>query len=566
MFAPLPKISELFFKNTRWLEKKQNSILSAALIITVANVASSLSGLIRERLLISTYFGSEASQKAYEAFQLAFQVPDTLFQLIILGALSAAFIPIFTKYKKKSEQEAFKVSSSVMNILLLIFLVISVVVFIFADPITAQRTGGEFTQRQIQIAANLTRLMLVAQFFFAVSNFMTGILQSYQRFIIPALSPIFYNLGILLGVFTLSSRFGIYAAGIGVIMGAFLHMIIQIPYVLRLGYRYKLVFNFTHHGVKELFNLIPLRVLTLGLSEVQNLALGFFATSIGNLSFVVIKLALRLVAIPIRLFGVPISQASLPFLSQESTDRQLEKFKSLVVQSINQIAFLAFPASVLLLILRLPIVRLVFGTHNFPWQKTLMTGRAVAIIALSIGAQAMVQLLIRAFHALKDTLTPFFVIAGVVATYLGLCWWFVFQLDIGVLGLAWASAVVALIELVLFLGLLEHKVGGIFWDKEFILSQVKMLISSFLMAVFLYLPYRILDELVFNTTRTVELVALTVTTSTIGILVYLYFSMLFDVKEIKYLVRMVNKFGSWQQPLAKSEEVLIEGGAERDDI
>jgi putative peptidoglycan lipid II flippase len=566
MIDKLPKISKLFFNNTKWLEKKQNSILSAAVIITLANIASSISGLIRERLLISSYFNTEASQKAYEAFQVAFQVPDMLFQHIILGALSAAFIPIFTKYKKKSKKEAYKVSNSVMNILLLLFLIVSIVVFIFAEGITAYRTGGAFTQRQIDIAANLTRIMLFAQFFFAISNFMTGILQSYQRFIVPALAPVFYNFGILLGVFLFSSQFGIYAAGLGVIIGAFLHMFIQIPYVSRLGYQFSFSIKFKHPGVKELFRLIPLRVLTLSLTELQNLALGFFATSIGNLSFVVIKLALRLMAIPIRLFGVPISQASLPFLSQESTDKKLKRFKKLVLQSINQISFLAFPASVLLLILRIPIVRLVFGTHNFPWRKTVMTGRVVAIIALSVGAQAMVQLLIRAFHALKDTLTPFLIIAATVFSYLAFSWFFVFRLDSDVLGIAWSTTLVAFLELALFLFFLERKVSGLFLRKSFILKQIKIITSSFLMAVFLYLPFRIFDELIFDTTKTVELIALTVTTSTIGLLVYVYFSALFDVEELGYFIKMINRFGSWKKPLAETEEVVIDSGSDRDDI
>ena len=562
----LPKISEIFFKNTRWLERKQNSILSAAVIITLANIASSVSGLIRERLLISSYFGTQQSQKAYEAFQVAFQVPDMLFQLIILGALSAAFIPVFTKYRKKNEQEAFKVSSSVMNVLLLIFVLVSAVVFIFSNQITAYRTGGAFTARQIEIASTLTRTMLLAQFFFAVSNFMTGILQSYRRFIIPALAPIFYNLGILLGVFLFSNQLGIYAAGLGVIIGAFLHMGIQVPYVSRLGYRFKFEIDLAHPGVKELFSLIPPRVLTLSLTELQNLALGFFATSIGNLSFVVIKLALKLMAIPIRLFGVPISQASLPFLSQESSEASLQKFKKLVVQSLNQISFLAFPAAVLLLILRIPIVRLVYGTHNFPWRKTIMTGRAVAIIALSVGAQAMVQLLIRAFHALKDTLTPFLIIASTVIVYLGSSWLFVFRLNSDVTGLAWATTIVALIELGFFLFFLEKKVNNLILNKNFLLPQLKILVSSFLMAVFLYLPFRIFDELIFDTSRTVELIALTVTTSTIGILVYIYLSFLLDIKEVRHLIRLVNRFGRWQEPLAESEEVLIDGNPEGDEV
>lgn len=563
IFNKLPRI---LFKNTKWLEKKQNTILSAAIIITAANLTSSLSGLVRERLLISSYFNTEAGQMAYEALQVAFQVPDMLFQLIILGALSAAFIPVFSKYRKKDELEAYKITSSVMNILLLFFVLVSAVVFIFSNQITAFRTGGEFSAQQILIAANLTRIMLLAQLFFAVSNFMTGILQSYQRFIVPAIAPIFYNIGIVAGVFLFGNHLGIYAAGVGVLIGAFSHMLIQLPFASRLGYRYQPIILFKHPGVKEIFKMIPPRVMTVGVSEVQNLVLGFFATSIGNLSFVVIRLALKLMAIPIRLFGVPISQASLPFLSQESDDNKCDQFKNLVTQSLNQIAFLSMPAAALLLILRIPIVRLVFGAQNFPWRTTVLTSKVLAIIALSIGFQAMTQLLMRAFYALKDTMTPLYIIIGSALLYFLVGWLFVFKLNIGVTGIAWAILVAAVFESIVFMLMLEKRIKNIFSNKNFLVAQLKMIFCSFLMAVFLYLPYKIFDELVFDTTRTVEVIGLTVTTSTIGILVYLYFSLLFEVKELENFIRIFSTFGKWRKPLEKSEEVLIDLGSDGDDI
>lgn len=559
------KLSRLFGSNTKWLESKQNSILSAAFIITIANVISSISGLIRERFLISSFFHTESSQLSYEAFQVAFQIPDMLFQLIVLGALSAAFIPIFTVMKKKNSQEALTMSAVVMNLLLLVFFVVGLVVFIYAEPITSWRTGSQFTAEQVLIAVNLTRLMLFAQLFFAISNFLTGILQSYQRFIIPAIAPIFYNLGILLGVYLFSDRFGIYSAGIGVIIGAFSHMILQLPLAFKLGFRFKFLFSINYPGVKKLFKLMPPRLLTIGVTELQNLSLGFFATSLGNLSFVIVRLALRLMTIPIRLFGVPISQASLPFLSKESGDHDHRRFSQLVLQSLHQIAFFAMPASILLLILRVPIVRLIFGAQNFPWKTTVITGKVVAIIAVSIAAQAMVQLLIRAFHALKDTKTPLLITIATVVVYLVISASLVFATNFGIYGLAIATSVSAFVELLLFIFFLHKKIGH-FTTKYFWLPQVKMIVSSFLMAVFLYLPFRILDELVFDTSRTLELLLLTTVTGTIGMLVYVYFSALFEVRELKYFTGIFEKFGKWRQPLRDTGEVFMETSVEGDEV
>lgn len=558
-------LSKIFSTNSKWLERKQNSILSAALIITVANVLSSLSGLFRERVLIHFFFSTVETQQAYEAFQVAFQIPDMIFQLVVLGALAASFIPLFTELKKKDQKKAFEFTSIVMNWILLAFTAFSFLAFVFARQITAARTGAEFTPEQLDIAVRLTRMMLFAQFFFAISNFMTGILQAYQRFIVPALAPLFYNLGIILGTVILAKQFGIYAAGFGVLIGAAIHMLIQAPFSWRLGFRWKPIFNLKFEGVKDLFRLMPPRLLSVGVVELQNLAMGFFATSIGGLSFAITKLASRLMTLPIRFFGVPISQASLPFLSEESGEDSRKKFKQLLIQSLNQIAFFSMPASVLLLILRIPAVRLVFGTYNFPWKTTILTGKVVAILAISVTAQAMVQLMIRAFHALKDTKTPFLVTIFTVLSYLLISYYSVFHSDWGVLGLALATSVAAFVELFLFLILLQKKLK-VFTFREFVVPQLKMLLSSFFMTVFLYLPFKILDEVVFDTSRTIDLIALTITTATIALLVYIYFSVLFDVKELRYFQTIISKFGKWKETLKESEEVLLDSSIENDEL
>ncbi len=558
-------LAQIFNVNGRWLERKQNSILSAALVITLANIFSSIFGLWRERVLINQFFSTNASQQAYEAFQVAFQIPDMIFQLIVMGALAASFIPLFTELKKKNEEQAFHFTSIVMNWVMLVFLLFSVLAFVFAEPITGLRTGVEFTPDQIAIAVKLTRLMLFAQLFFAISNFFTGILQAYQKFIIPALAPIFYNLGIMLGAVLLSRSFGIYAAGLGVLIGAFLHMAIQLPLAWKMGFRFKFDFNLKFPSVRKLFSLMPPRLLTVGVTEFQNLAMGFFATTIGDLSFVIVKLASRLMTLPIRFFGVPISQASLSFLSEESALQNREKFNRLLLQSLNQIAFFAMPASVLLLILRVPIIRLVFGTYNFPWKTTVLTGKVVAVIAISITAQAMVQLLVRAFHALKDTKTPFAITLTTVLLYLLTSYLAVYTFSFGVIGLGLAISLAAFIELLLFILFLNKKLKC-FSSREFWLPQVKMLSASFLMAVFLYLPFKILDEVVFDTSRTVDLIALTISTASMASLVYIYFSVLFDVKELVYFRNILQKFGKWREVIEDSSEVLLDNSIENKEL
>ncbi|MCL2110600.1 polysaccharide biosynthesis C-terminal domain-containing protein [Microgenomates group bacterium] len=523
-----------------WLEQKQTTVLSAALVITIANVCASFSGLLRNRLLTSRFFDTVLSREQYEAFLVAFQLPDLVYQLIILGALSAAFIPLFTQLRKqKSEEEAFKFTNIVMNILLLGFLVIAVVVFIFARPLTEWRTGVNFTSAQVDIVVNMTRAMLIAQLFFAISNFFTGMLQSSQKFIMPALAPIIYNLGIVVGTYALYPALGIYAAGVGVLIGAFLHMAIQYPSVKKIQWRYRWQWNINFPKVKTLFKLMPARLMTIGVSELQVLSLGFFATQIGNLSFVIINYASSIITLPTRFFGVPIAQATLPFLSSKTSEADRETYRMMIVQSLNQVSFMAVPASVLILILRIPIVRLIYGARNFPWDTTISMGRVVAILALIIGMRSVTPLLTRAFHALNNTAKPFWISLASTAVFVVGCMAVTFSESPNRLyGLAIVMAVVAALECILHIVML-HRFAGRILRKGLVYPQLKILGAGVLMAIALYIPFKLLDDVVFDTTRVLPLLGLTVVTSAVGFAVYVGFCAMLRLRELTLLTKAV---------------------------
>jgi putative peptidoglycan lipid II flippase len=554
------KLPKFFSSYGEWLEREQSSILSAATIIGVSNMLAGLTALLKYRVVLGLFGGAELS-----AATLAAQVPDMIYKLIVFGAMSAAFIPVFTHYKKQGDEEAFRMTSALMNIVLCIFLIFAGIVVVFASPLAHLQAGSAFTPEQIVIATNLTKIMLAAQFFLAISSFLGGILQSYKRFILPSLASIIYNVGIMIGSWFFAPTFGIYAIGIGYVLGAFLHMAIQLPSVWRIGFRYRFLFQPRHAGVRRVAKLTPARIFTLGISEVQDLFLGKFVTSISTTSLLILNLAVSLMTQPIRLIGTPIGQAALPFLSDESDQKDLIHFRDLVLKLIHQISFFVFPASVLLLILRVPIVRIVFGVQELPWSTTLITARVVAIISVSIAAQAIVQLLIRAFYALKNTRTPLYISIVTAALTVAGTWFFVFVMKMAMTGVAIAISTAAIVEMLLFLYFLDRRVKG-FARMAFWVPQFKMITASFLMVVFLYLPFRILDELVFNTSKTVELILLTIVTSTIGMVVYIYFAALFDVRELYIVRNILNKFSGWKKILGESDEVIVETSVQSDEV
>lgn len=533
------------------LSRGQTSILSAALVIMVAYGISGLLGLARDRLLAKYFFsGQEAQLDAYFA---AFVLPDTIFQLLILGALSAAFIPVFTEYLHRRSDEAWLVASASMTELLTLFVGLSATLFIFAAS-ASRLIAPDFPLPLIQVMTNLIRIMLAAQFFFALSSFMTGVLQSHHRFMLPAIAPVFYNLGIIAGIVFLSPIAGIYGPAIGVVIGALLHFLVQLPLAIKLGFRFRFSYAVSHPGVMRIRRLMPARAATLAIGQLERIIAVRISSALAAGTLAIFNFARQLYLYPIILFGTTMGQASFPSLSH-AREEGGERFTNTIITTLLQVLFFAFPAAVLLLVLRIPAVRLIFGARQFPWEATLLTGKAVALFALSVPSQSINQLLTRAFYACQNTKTPLavalastlFIVFAAPMLATGLGW--------GVLGVVAAIVVADVLNSLILLfflnrlyarGAIRRMAGGV----------AAMLLATSVMGVSLWVPLRLLDKFVFDTTRTLPLIGLTAIVSGIGIIIYLLLSKLLAVAQLQLVIRLFHRIGNWREVLAESEEAL----------
>jgi putative peptidoglycan lipid II flippase len=547
---------ELIKNGTGLFFRRQTTIMSAALIIMITYAASHLVGLLKTRLLISVFFGDKAS--LLDVYYAAFVIPDTLFQLLVIGSLSAAFIPVFTKLMATKEEDVWQVAGISLNLTLLAFSFLSILIFIFAEPLSGLIAPG-FNPEQIKTMSSLLRVMLVAQIFFCISGFLTGIIQSHQRFIIPALAPIVYNLGIILGTIVLSPFFGIFGPAIGVVIGAVLHMLIQLPLAVKLGFRLTKSLDIRNRGVRQIIQLVPLRAIALGIDQIEQFIAVILSSLLMSGSLTLFNVARLLYALPTSLFGVTIGQAALPTLAKLSAETDRKTFRQTIMDSLLQIIFLSLPLSLLFIVLRIPIVRLVFGAKSFPWAATLLTGKLLAILCLSSAFAASSQLLIRGFYALHDTKTPLFIgLFGAVFDVF-LCVVLVNVMQRGVTGLAWAISLTSILESILLLIFLLHRSGADKWFfVKFSTSFLKMLVTGIVTGVSLWIPMRILDKFVFDTTRTVPLAALTLISSLIGFSAYLLFSYLFRVEQLHFLFLLIKRMGDIRYLiLPKTKEALI---------
>lgn len=533
------------------LATRQTSILSGATIIMATVILSKILGLVRDRLLTHIF-----PPETISIFFVAFGLPDIIFNLLIFGALSVAFIPVFTEYvEDKGRDQAFKLAGSILNLALLVLSLAIVFIFIFIEPLTALIAPGFSIEQRMQ-TMELTRIILIGQLFLVIGSLFSGVLQSFQRFIIPALAGVFYNIGIILGIVFLAPSLGIKGAAIGVVIGAVLHFIVQLPMVISVGFRFKSLLTLFHPGVKEIAGLMSIRSLGLAAELINERVAVALASLISVQSVTFLTLSQHLQLVPISLFGATIAQAALPVLSSERARGRMEEFKVTLLTTLHQILFLALPATAILIVLRIPSVRLVFGASQFDWQATVLTGQALAYMAIGLSAQAITLLLVRAFYALKDTKTPVIVSFVTVTTNIILSFYFIRVLHFEVWGLGLAFSISAIVSATMLFFALHFKVGK--FDLNMALVPFfKMLAATIIMGVCLYIPIKLLDQVIFDTTRTINLLVLTGLSSAFALSIYVALVWFMKVRELKTFVDLLRKMGKVQS-LVKSEEIIHE--------
>lgn len=524
--------------------RKQSDILSAAILLSLATLASRILGLVRDRTLAQ--FFSESEIGLYFA---AFRLPDALFEILILGTLSAAFIPTFVSYISRGEKkEAWRVAATIMNLTLLFFLLLAAVVFLFAYPFSRLLAPG-FSSDEIGLMASLTRILLITQGFFVLSLFLTGVLKSFQRFLIPAVAPLFYNLGIIASIFLLAGKLGIYAPVWGAVAGALVYLMIHLPLAHHLGFRFSCSLETSHPGVRKIFVLAAPRTLEIGSWQILKVTDLFFASLISTASYAYLTFASHLALIPVSLFGVSLADAALPTLSYQQ--KNLKQFRETFLTTFRQIIFLVGFFAVALIVLRIPAVRLAFGTARFTWESTVLTGYALSALAIGILGQAISSLIVRAFYALSDTVTPVKVGVGTTIFNIALSAYFILFLKTPVWGIALAFALANILQTTVLACLLSLKAGIHLWQMLYPLLKVG--VAAFISGGTMYVLLKVLDrsawdkrlsflgyltlperfeKFILDTRYTVNLIILTVIVASIGVVIYLLLAKLLKIEEL----------------------------------
>ncbi len=451
------------------------TITGAALILGAASFLSRLIGMLRDRIF-AHMFGAGNILDAYYA---AFRIPDLIYNLLIVGALSAGFIPVFTKLWTKDKDEAWRVTNAIINILGVGLIIICTILF-FATPYLMPYLVPGFDGEKLSTTVLLTRIMFISPILLGLSSAVSGVLQSLKAFMIYAITPVLYNVGIIIGAIAFYPSFGIAGLGYGVLLGSALHLTVQIPTLYHYGFRYRLLFAWRDPNVRQIGRLMIPRTMGLAANQLNLVAITIIASTLGAGSIAIFNLANNLQYFAIGTIGVSFAIAAFPILSQFVAEEKQELMVQHLSSTIRQIIFLIIPVTILFLLLRAQIVRVVLGTGEFDWNATKITANTLAYFSFSLFAQCLTPLLSRAFYALHDTWTPF--VISVITALINIILSLVLKENHGILGLALAFSIAMIIQLIMLWLTLRAKIVTL-GEYQILRTLFKVSIAAIIMGV-----------------------------------------------------------------------------------
>lgn len=385
---------------SQFFQREFTGVHQAAFLLAFTSIIAKLLALFRDRLLASTF----GAGQALDIYYASFRIPDFFYTFSLFLAASTALIPLVLEKESQSRESARQFIGAVLSWFCLIMGGVSIVLF-FLIPRFVPFVAPGFTHSHLLLVATFSQILLLQSLFLGLSNIVGSVIQSFRLFLVYALSPILYNVGIVVGIAWLYPLWGMYGLIIGVILGAFLHFFIQIPYIIRLGF--SPVFSLTiTPELKRLFSLSFPRTLGLSINQVVFIAITAFASMFGLGSIAVFNLAYNLQTVPLTIIALSYSIAAFPFLARGVVSSDIKQFLSYFSSAFRHILFWSFPLAVLIIVLRAHIVRVILGAGNFGWIDTRLTAAALALFMLSLVTDGLLMLYVRALYAAGKTKIP----------------------------------------------------------------------------------------------------------------------------------------------------------------
>lgn len=471
------------------------TIQLAAVLLAGSTLISSALGLFRDRLLNAAFL--DVYPVSIDAYTVAFTIPDFMFFILVSGALSVTFIPVFNqRLASGNKKSAWELSTSMVNFMALTTLVASILIIIFAEPIVRYVVGPGLDESGRNLAISMMRVIAVNPFLFAVATVIASMQQAVGRFTFYALAPTIYNIGIIIGTVFFTNGInifgwqvfdgGIMGVALGVVLGSIMQLIVSSIGLMGLGFDYRFKIYWKNKGFRTVLRLLPARSLDQGADYLNSIVETNIASRMAAGTVRAYQQATTLHMVPINLIGVAISTAAFPKMTERLSQGRPDLFKSELQTVLRIIIWLALPVATVAFFARGYLVNFIKNGGD-----TLMAGLLGALV-VAILFRSIYHIAARSFYAQQDTKTPLYISIFSIALNIALAIWFTTTLDMGAYGLAWAQSIVAAIEVFILFAIMAIRIKGLF-DKVFVHAVARMASATGFMAVISYITVQLLQ-------------------------------------------------------------------------
>lgn len=476
----------------------------AAALLAGSTLLSSILGLIRDRQFNSLYY--DGYKAGADAYTVAFTVPDFMFFILVSGALSVTFIPVLNqRLAANNKRSAWELSTSLVNFMAIITLVASILIIIFAEPLVHYVVGPGLEESSRALAVSMMRVIAINPFLFAIATVIASMQQAIGRFTFFALAPTVYNIGIIIGIVFFTNGInifgwqvfegGIMGVALGVVLGSILQLLVSSIGLFGMGFDYRFKIYWKNKGFRTVLGLLPARSLDQGIDYVNSIVETNLASRMASGSVRAYQQATALSYVPINLIGVAISTAAFPQMAERLGQNRPDLFKSELQAVLRVIIWLALPVTVIAFFGRGYLISFIKNGGD-----TLMAS-IFGILAIAILFRSIYHISARSFYAQQDTKTPLYISLFTIALNITLAVWFTMVLQLGVYGLAWATAIVSGVEVFILFYVMSKRIKGLF-DLQFLRAITKMTIAAGVMTIVTYmsvlmLPFNAADQSFF---------------------------------------------------------------------
>lgn len=522
----------------------------AAALLAGSTLLSSILGLLRDRQLNGLYYTTYP--QGIDAYTVAFTVPDFMFFILVSGALSVTFIPVFNqRLAEHNKKSAWELSTSILNLMAIITLITSVLIIIFAEPLVRYVVGPGLDESSRALAVSMMRVIAINPFLFAIASVIASMQQAVGRFTFFALAPTVYNIGIIIGAIFFTDGInifgwqvfegGIMGVALGVVLGSVMQLLVSCIGLFGMGFDYRFRIYWRNHGFRKVLSLLPARSLDQGIDYVNSIVETNLASRMVAGTIRAYQQASALSYVPINLIGVAISTAAFPKMAERLGQGRPDLFKKELQTILRVIIWLALPVTVIAFFGRGYLISFINNGGDVLMASILGT-LTVAILFRSI-----YHISARSFYARQDTRTPLYISFFAIGLNIVLALWFTMVLGLGAYGLAWATAIVSVVEVCILFTMMSRSIKGLF-DKAFIKAIARMFSAAGCMAIITYLsvmilPFQATDQSFLASFPKFAIIAI------INLITYIGLSRLFKLTEVDPILSRVQNilFGRFRR-------------------